>query len=289
MKYAFMLKHIEEFTIAAMARVLSASRSGFYAWRRRAGSPAPKQQQRAHRDTLVKQLFDNQKGRSGAPRLALDLAEAGHACDRKTVADSMKRQNLRAKAAKKFKATTQSDHDLPVFENELKQDFYADEPNQKWVGDITYLWTSEGWVYLAVVIDLYSRMVVGWAMSDRMKTSLVCDALMMALWRRGNPREVIVHTDRGSQYCSKRYRSLLEHHALIGSMSGTGNCYDNAVAESFFHTLKVEAIHGIDFSTRQSVIQEVFEYIEVYYNRNRRHSTNGYTSPHAFELTKRVA
>jgi putative transposase len=269
--------------------VLSASRSGFYAWRRRAGSPAPKQQQRAHRDTLVKQLFDNQKGRSGAPRLALDLAEAGHACDRKTVADSMKRQNLRAKAAKKFKATTQSDHDLPVFENELKQDFYADEPNQKWVGDITYLWTSEGWVYLAVVIDLYSRMVVGWAMSDRMKTSLVCDALMMALWRRGNPREVIVHTDRGSQYCSKRYRSLLEHHALIGSMSGTGNCYDNAVAESFFHTLKVEAIHGIDFSTRQSVIQEVFEYIEVYYNRNRRHSTNGYTSPHAFELTKRVA
>jgi transposase InsO family protein len=186
-------------------------------------------------------------------------------------------------------ATTESDHDLPIFDNQLKQDFSAEEPNQKWVGDITYLWTSEGWVYLAVVIDLYSRIVIGWAMSDRMKTSLVCDALTMALWRRGKPSEVIVHTDRGSQYCSTRYRSLLEHHALIGSMSGTGNCYDNAVAESFFHTLKVEAIHGKTFPTRHSVTQEVFEYIEVYYNRNRRYSTNGYASPQAFELTKKVA
>lgn len=289
MKYAFMLKHIEEFTIAAMARVLSASRSGFHAWRRRAGNPAPKQRQRAHRDTLVKQLFDKQKGRSGSPRLVLDLADAGHTCDRKTVADSMKRQGLRAKAARKFKATTQSDHDLPVFDNLLKQEFSADRPNQKWVGDITYLWTIEGWVYLAVVIDLYSRMVVGWATSDRMKTGLVCDALTMALSRRGDPKGVIVHTDRGSQYCSKRYRALLKQHTLIGSMSGTGNCYDNAVAESFFHTLKVEAIHGIIFSTRQSVMQDVFEYIEVDYNRNRRHSANGYISPHAFELTKEVA
>lgn len=289
MKYAFMLKHIKEFTIAAMARVLSVSRSGFHTWRKRADSPAAKHQQRDHRDTLVKQLFDKQKGRSGSPRLVLDLADAGHACDRKTVADSMKRQNLRAKAARKFKATTQSDHDLPVFDNELKQDFSADRPNQKWAGDITYLWTSEGWVYLAVFIDLYSRMVVGWAMSDRMKTGLVCDALTMALWRRGKPRGVIVHTDRGSQYCSKRYRSMLKHHALIGSMSGTGNCYDNAVAESFFHTLKVEAIHGITFATRRSVIQEVFEYIEVDYNRDRRHSANGFTSPQIFELTKKVA
>ena len=137
MKYAFMLKHIEEFTIAAMVRVLSVSRSGFYAWRRRATRPAPKQQLRAHRDTVVKQLFELRKGRSGSPRLVLDLADAGQACDRKTVADSMKRQNLRAKAARKFKATTQSDHDLPGFGNELEQDFRADGPNQKWVGDIT--------------------------------------------------------------------------------------------------------------------------------------------------------
>ncbi len=139
------------------------------------------------------------------------------------------------------------------------------------------------------MIDLYSRLVVGWAMSDRMKTGLVCDALMMALWRRGKPQDVIVHTDRGSQYCSKRYRALLRGHSLIGSMSGTGNCYDNAVAESFFHTLKVEAIHGVTFATRRAVTQEVFEYIEVDYNRNRRHSANGFISPHAFELTQKVA
>ncbi len=138
MKYAFMLKHIEEFSIAAMARVLSVSRSGFHAWRKRAGRPAPKQQQRTDRDTVVKQMFEQRKGRCGSPRLVLDLADAGYACDRKTVADSMKRQNLRAKAARKYKATTQSDHDLPVFDNLLKQNFSADGPNQKWVGDITY-------------------------------------------------------------------------------------------------------------------------------------------------------
>ena len=289
MKYAFMLKHIGEFSIAAMARVLSVSRSGFYNWRRGLGKPVPRQRQRTHRDALVKQHFDNKKGRSGSPRLVLDLIDAGHACDRKTVADSMKRQNLRAKAARKFKVMTQSDHDLPVFKNLLQQDFTAEAPNQRWVGDITYLWTSEGWVYLAVVLDLYSRMIVGWSMSERMKASLVREALTMALWRRGKPKGVIVHTDRGSQYCSKRYRSLLTKHSLIGSMSGTGNCYDNAVAESFFHSLKVEAIHGVHFPTRRAVTQEVFEYIEVDYNRNRRHSANGFISPQAFELTQKVA
>ena len=186
-----MLKYIPEFSIAAMARVLSVSRSGFYHWRRRMETPAPRQRQRTHRDALVKQHFDNKKDRSGSPRLVLDLIDAGHSCDRKTVADSMKRQNLRAKAARKFKTTTQSDHDLPVFKNLLEQDFSAEAPNQRWVGDITYLWTSEGWVYLAVVLDLYSRMVVGWAMSERMKTGLVCDALTMALWRLSNPRRAL--------------------------------------------------------------------------------------------------
>ena len=195
----------------------------------------------------------------------------------------MKRQGLVAKAAKKYKATTDSDHNLPVAPNQLEQDFTAEAPNQKWVCDITYLWTGESWLYLAVVLDLFSRMVVGWAMDKRMKAGLVCDALQMALWRRRMPKGVIVHSDRGSQYCSRVYQALLAKHDLICSMSGKGNCYDNAVAESFFHTLKVEIIHGESFATRETMRRAVFEYIEVDYNRTRRHSANGYISPLAFE------
>ena len=289
MKYDFMSNHVDIFRISAMARVLQVSRSGFYAWRRRQiDGPSPRQQSRLDRDELVKQAFDADKGRSGSPRLVLDLADAGCPCDRKTVANSMARQGLRAKAAKKFKVTTNSKHHLPVAENLLQQDFSASAPNQKWVGDITYLWTDEGWLYLATVIDLYSRMVVGWAMSERMTASLVCDALTMGLWRRGMPKGVIMHTDRGSQYCSTIYQIMLNKHGLICSMSGKGNCYDNACAESFFHTLKVELIHGERFTTREVMMQTIFEYIEVDYNRNRRHSANGQISPAAFEA-KQVA
>ena len=216
--------------------------------------------------------------------LVLDLKEQGHHYDRKTVAASMKRQHLRAKAAKKFKATTNSNHNLPVAPNLLQQNFSAAAPNQKWVGDITYLWTDEGWLYLAVVIDLYSRLVVGWAIAERMTTDLPCQALKMALWRRRMPKGVIVHSDRGSQYCSAQYQTILAQYSLICSMSAKGNCYDNACAESFFHTMKVEVIHGERFVTREEMRQTVFEYIEVDYNRNRRHSANGCISPEAFEI-----
>jgi transposase InsO family protein len=195
----------------------------------------------------------------------------------------MKRQDLRAKAAKKFKATTNSKHNLPVAPNLLQQDFNATAPNQKWVGDITYLWTEEGWLYLAVVIDLYSRLVVGWALAERMTADLVRQAPQMALWRRKMPKGVIVHSDLVSQYCSALYQGLLTRHALLCSMSAKGNCYDNACAESFFHTLKVEAIHGERFATRGEMRSTVFEYIEVDYNRSRDHGTNGYMSPEAFE------
>ncbi|WP_165676280.1 IS3 family transposase, partial [Metapseudomonas otitidis] len=156
-------------------------------------------------------------------------------------------------------------------------------PNQKWVGDITYLHTEEGWLYLAVVIDLYSRMVIGWAMSERMTADLVCDALHMALWRRRQPKGVIVHSDRGSQYCSAAYRELICTHHLRYSMSAKGNCYDNACAESFFHSLKVECIHGERFASRAQMRETVFEYVETDYNRQRRHSTLGHISPEAFE------
>lgn len=266
-----------------MCRVLGASRPGYYCWSHRQHHPSARQQRQSLLDQRVKDAFSSRKERSGAPMITLDLKDEGLSFNRKTVAASMRRQGLRAKAAKKFKATTNSNHGLPVAPNVLQQDFTAGQPNQKWVGDITYLWTAEGWLYLAVVIDLYSRLVVGWAMADRMTADLVCNALQMALWRRRMPKDVIVHSDRGSQYCSAVYQALLARHNLICSMSAKGNCYDNACAESFFHTLKVEAVHGEPIASRAEMRQTIFEYIEVDYNRNRRHSTNGNISPEAFE------
>ena len=284
MKYVFMHNHSAQFRLSVMARILQVSRSGFYAWRQRQSiGPGPRQQRCHERDEMVMLAFEAGKDRSGSPRLVLDLNDAGHSCDRKTVANSIMRQGLRAKAAKKFNVTTNSKHNLPVAENLLQQDFTATAPNQKWVGDITYLWTDEGWLYLATVIDLYSRMVVGWAMSERMTANLVCEALTMALWRRKMPNGIIVHSDRGSQYCSSAFQGLLDRHGLTCSMSAKGNCYDNACAESFFHTIKVEAIHGERIRTREAMRRTVFDY-----NRNRRHSANGQISPEAFE-TKLVA
>lgn len=284
-----MKRHDQEFTIHTMSRVLKVSRSGYYAWvRRRSHGLSPRAQRRLQRDERIKQCFEQRKSRSGSPNITRDLHDLGEPCDRKTVADSMMRQGLRAKAAKKFKVTTDSQHDLPVAPNRLNREFTAERPNQKWVGDITYLWTDEGWLYLAVMIDLYSRAVIGWSLSNRMTRQLVSDALTMALWRRGFPQGVLVHSDRGSQYCSDDYQQLLQDHQLICSMSRKGNCWDNAVAESFFHTLKVELIRDERFQTREHLQQTVFEYIEVDYNRNRRHSAIGHISPMAFEA-KQVA
>jgi len=280
-KYAFIQTQIPQFPVKALCRVLGVARSGYYAWCSR--EPSKRRQQQAERDKRVAQAFEARKGRSGAPRLCHDLRDAGMNCNRKTVATCLRRQGLRARAARKFKATTNSRHSLPVAENLLQQDFSASAPNQKWVGDITYLHTQEGWLYLAVVIDLFSRKVIGWAMSERMTADLACDALTMALWRRRQPTGVIVHSDRGSQYCSVAYQALITAHGLRCSMSAKGNCYDNACAESFFHSLKVECIHGEPFASRAQMREAVFEYIETDYNRQRRHSTLGYISPEAFE------
>lgn len=266
-----------------MARVLNVSRSGFYAWRQRGGRKTVTQRHRELCDIRVACAFSEQKGRSGARRLRLDLQDAGYHYNRKTIAASLRRQGLKAKAAKKFKVTTDSKHKRPAAPNLLQQDFTAEAPNQKWVSDITYLWSDAGWVYLAVMIDLFSRAVVGWSMSVRMKSGLVCDALQMALNRRGHPEGVIVHSDRGSQYCSDDYQNLIKLSRLTCSMSGKGNCDDNACAESFFHSLKVELIHGERFNDREMLKAEVFNYIEVDYNQKRRHSTLGYISPMAYE------
>ena len=221
-------KHSGTFRIKTMCRVLEASRSGFYAWRQRRARPSKRQQRRQTIDEDVGAAFAARKGRCGSPTLTRDLHEQGLPYNRKTVAASQQRQGLRAKAARKFKETTNSNHNLPVAPNLLEQDFSASAPNQKWVGDITYLSTEEGWLYLAVVIDLYSRLVVGWAMAERMTAQLACDALRMALHRRQRPAGVIVHTDRGSQYCSNDYQALIAQYDLLCSMSAKGNCYDNA-------------------------------------------------------------
>lgn len=236
------------------------------------------------RDAQIKEIFEQSKERYGVTRIQVELAEAGTPAAPKTISDSMRRQQLVPKAARKFKVTTDSDHQLLVAPNLLERDFTATAPNQKWVGDITYLLTNEGWLYLAVVIDLYSRAVVGWSMSERMKSSLVCDALTMALFRRGRPQGVIVHSDRGSQYCSHAYRKVINDNQLKLSMSKKGDCWDNACAESFFHSLKVEAIHDEPLTSRKEMRQTVFEYIEVDYNKTRRHSAIGYLSPENFEL-----
>jgi putative transposase len=274
------------FSVVRMASVLDVSRSGFYRWINQGSVPTPRKTERELLDEAVKAVFESFRGRYGSPRITVELADKGMIYDPKTVAESMRRQGLRAKARKKFKATTNSNHNLPVAPNLLAQDFTAERPNTKWVSDITYLWTDEGWLYLATVIDLFSRRVIGWALSERMTADLACDALTMALWRRRMPRGVMVHSDRGSQYCSRDYQRLIKKHGLRCSMSAKGNCYDNACAESFFHTLKVELIHGERFRTRLEMREAIFEYIEIDYNRNRRHSSTGYLSPVAYEAAK---
>lgn len=241
-----------EFPIRLMCRVLSVSPSGYYAWRGR--TPSQRMQARDELDAQVKQAFEGRKGREGAPRLSRRRKRS-----RRQVAENLRRQGLRAKAAKKFKATTNPNHTLPVAENLVKQDFTAQRPNQVWVGDITHIGTDEGWLYLAVVLDVFSRKVAGWSMSERMPATLVCDALTMALFARKRLRGVIMHADRGSQYCSKEHRKLLEDNGLIASMSANGNCYDNAAMESWNHSFKVEAIHGERFATRAQAKAHAFD------------------------------
>ena len=257
-----------------------------HVWKRRDERPRDRENRRLDAD--LRRLFDLHKARYGAPRLTLDLRAEGWAVSRKRVAQRMRALGLRARAARKYKATTQSKHSLPVAPNLLGQNFTAPAPNRAWTSDITYIWTEEGWLYLAVVMDLYSRSIVGWAMAERMTRELVMSALTMAVWRRRPEPGVVVHSDRGSQYASGDYQALLKSHGFRCSMSRKGDCYDNAAMESFFHSLKVEQVNGCRYVTREEARADVFEYIETYYNAVRRHSTLNYLSPREFE-TRRVA
>ena len=220
----------------------------------------------------------------GSPRIHDALVKQGEFCDIKTVAKIMNEAGIQAKTVKKFKRTTDSRHSQPVADNVLNRQFdQATKPNQIWVSDITYIWTFEGWMYLTCVVDLFSRKVVGWSMSSRMTKEFVMDALQMAIHQRHPSEKLLHHSDRGSQYCSDQYQTLLKEIGIRCSMSRKGNCWDNAVMESFFATLKKELIHHERFNTRSDARRRIFEYIEVFYNRERAHSALGYKSPEQFE------
>lgn len=264
-----------------MCRVLKVSRSAFYAGRLRPKSKRAKRRQRlvdaihvAH--TQSRRLY-------GSPRVHAALVASGESCCVNTVALLMKKHGIKAKSKRKYKATTNSSHHLPVAANLLGRDFHRTKPNEAWVGDITYIPTREGWLYLAAVEDLYSRRVVGWAMSSRMTSDLVIDALNMAIQARQPKAGLIHHSDRGSQYASHAFAQMLKAHGIVASMSRKADCYDNAVMESFYATLKKELISFADYVTREDARKAIFEYIEVYYNRSRRHSTLGHVSPAEFE------
>jgi len=281
MKYAFIKENQTLFSVELCCELFAVSRSGYYGWLHR--KPSQRTLNNRCLDQKIQCVYATLRNIMHSPRITKDLRAEGETCSENRVARRMKALGLRALAKRKYKVTTDSEHNKPLYENVLNRDFSTTGINQKWAGDITYIHTQEGWLYLAVVIDLYSRAVIGWAMDKRMKTSLVCDALTMALCRRSKPKNVIIHSDRGSQYCSNQYRKLIEKYALIGSMSRKGNCWDNAISESFFHTLKVELVHQQQYTTRIVAKQSLFQYIEGYYNRKRRHSSIRYNTPYQFE------
>jgi len=264
-----------------MCEVLQVSRSGYYSWLRRPESRRSK----ANRDLLfrIRVVHEKSRQRYGSPRVTAELHAECICCSENRVARLMRQNGIRSKRKCKFKATTDSKHCLPVAENLLNRQFTVAYPNRVWVSDITYIWTSEGWLYLAGVVDLYSRMVVGWSMSKGITGQLTLDALQQALGRRRPEPGLLHHSDRGSQYAAGDYQAVLEANGLICSMSRKGNCWDNAPMESFFATLKTEFVSFERFATREEAKVKIFEYIEVFYNRERRHSTLGYQSPVDFE------
>ena len=281
MIFPFIERHREVWPVSVMCETLGVSPQGFYSWRSR-----PKSDQQQRRDALlveIRAVHAEVKQRYGSPRIHAELQAKGVPCCVNTVAKLMRDNDIRSKAARKFRNSTDSNHPLPVADNLLSREFAAHGPNERWVADISYIPTREGWLYLAVVEDLYSRMVVGWAMSDTMTSRLVVDALEMAVARRLPQEGLLAHSDRGSQYASEHYQRLLARHGIDCSMSGVGQCWDNAPMESFFASLKKELVHHEDYQSRAQAKASIFEYIETFYNPKRRHSSLGYLSPAEYE------
>ena len=287
MRYRVIHEHDRRYPIRLMCRVLAVSPAGYYAWRGR-----PESRRAAANRTLlatIRVLHQDSRQTYGSPSIWRALRAQEHRVGEHRVARLMRHAGLRAKTVKKWRATTHSSHRLPVVANILDRQFTASQPNRVWVGDITYVWTLEGWLYLAVLLDLYSRAVIGWAMGPRLTGNLTEQALRMALTTRQPTAGLLHHSDRGSQYAAGPYQQLLTTHGITASMSRKGNCWDNACVESFFGTLKRELVYHRQYATRSEATQDIFEYIEVFYNRQRRHSTLGYQSPAEFEARAAVA
>ena len=281
MRFAFIAVEKACFPVRLLCRVLEVSRAGFYAWQERAPSSHTQGDERLGLEIAA--IHAESRQRYGSPRVHAELGARGHRTSRKRVARLMRQHGLAGRRRRRFRATTDSCHTLPVASNVLARQFAQPAPDRAWVTDITYIATGEGWLYLAVILDLCSRLVVGWAVSERITRGLTLNALDMALVRR-RPLDVLLHhSDRGSQYASGDYQAVLADAGIVCSMSRRGNCWDNAVAESFFATLKVELVHDATWETRATARAELFEYIEVFYNGQRRHSSLGYLSPRAFE------
>jgi putative transposase len=291
-KYAFILSDLRAYPLSVVCWVLGVTQSGFHAWKVR--RPSRREHERNRLSAEIRKVFDTQRGRYGAPRIYRVLCEqCGYTGSLNRIQTLMRAMGLRAKAGKKYKVTTDSKHTLPIAPNLLGQDFSSDTslastshakaPDQVWLSDITYLWTREGWLYVCAVLDLFTRRIVGWAIAEHITRQLVLDALQMADTVRKPAPGLIFHSDRGSQYASQDVHDWLAARAMRQSMSGTGNCYDNAPMESYWHSLKVEETHGQDFATRAEASHCVFAYVEGWYNTTRIHSSLGYKSPAQFE------
>jgi putative transposase len=280
-RYRFIKEHEGRFPVSSLCRALQVSRSGYSVWRNRPESHRTRQEQELL--ACIRATHQESRGTYGSPRIHQELRAGNRACSRNRVARIMRKYQITARPLRRSVKTTDSSHSLPVASNLLEQQFSVEKPNTHWSADITYLWTGEGWLYLAVVLDLYSRRVVGWSLKDTLDRSLVLSALQGALLQRKPGAGLICHSDRGSQYASGDYQVLLTEAGAVCSMSRKGNCYDNAPVESFFASMKKEMIHRRSFATHEEARSAVFEWITVWYNRKRRHSTLGYLSPEQFE------
>jgi len=275
-------RHRDVFALEAMCHVPAVTRGGFYAWT--AHVPTSRQEKRVAVVALIREVHERSEATYGSPRVYDELCKRGVTINRKTVEKYMKQEGITPETTRRFvPQTTDGDHDQPVADNVLDRQFTADAPDRKWVSDITYVWTDEGWMYLAGVMDLFSRKIVGWAMAEHMRADLCVDALRMAVTNRRPGAGLLHHSDRGGQYASAAYREVLDFHGMTASMSRSGNCHDNAVMESFRGTLKRERLNRLRFGTRQEAKSSIFQWIEGWYNRKRSHSSLGYVSPEAFE------
>ncbi len=282
MKYSFVTQNKNTWPISLQCQVLGVKRSGYYAFQKKSKNDD------LRLDMLywVKNIGRSSSYTYGSRRIKEVLNALGFPVSRDKTRKLMKEADVKVRRRRKYKVTTNSNHKLPLFDNLVKRDFDVPQPNQVYVGDITYIYTQEGWLYLAVVIDLYSRKVVGWSMGSRMKAQLVCDALTMAIWQRQPEEGLVHHSDRGSQYASKAFKQLLKAHGVRGSMSRKGDCWDNAVVESFFGTLKQERVHWQNYQTRYEAQQDILQYISMFYNSKRIHSYLNYMSPNNYEMQK---